>query len=261
MTKSPHPPSPKTRKPTVLALSLILAATCLAARSEDSPKALVMLRAVETQPAADGSGTRITFHGSHPLSYSLSPVEGRSWSLTMNGVDCRDVPKEIAPGTAQVSRVRIHPVVGTKGRSATRVDFELPGESDRRVRLNGNDLMVELTSSKPIAAPAVDERPSVVPAVATSAPPVVAVSAEARHDRPRPLVAPSLPRVPALGVPDSSRDLVVANGKSLTLDLEAPAARVSVADPAIADALVVSPQQLLINGLTHGSTTLILWLK
>ena len=131
MTKSHHPPSPKTRKPTVLALSLILAATCLAARSADSPKALVMLRAVETQPAADGSGTRITFHGSHPLSYSLSPVEGRSWSLTMNGVDCRDVPKEIAPGTAQVSRVRIHPVVGTKGRSATRVDFELPGESDR----------------------------------------------------------------------------------------------------------------------------------
>jgi len=56
-------------------------------------------------------------------------------------------------------------------------------------------------------------------------------------------------------------DLFVSAGKSKTLDLESPATRVSVTNPAVADAVVISPQQLLINGITPGNTSLLIWLR
>lgn len=53
---------------------------------------------------------------------------------------------------------------------------------------------------------------------------------------------------------------VVVN-KSVLLDLKSPSDRVSVANPTIADIIVITPRQLQINGLAVGSTTLIVWEK
>jgi pilus assembly protein CpaC len=49
--------------------------------------------------------------------------------------------------------------------------------------------------------------------------------------------------------------------KSAIVNFKKPVERVSVAKPAIADTIVISPTQLQINGIALGSTTLIVWEK
>ena len=245
------------RKLSVLAVSLVLAVTCIAARSQDSTAPQVMLRSVETSPAPDGSGTRVTFHGNFPLPYSLSTVDEGRWTLTMDGVDCREVPQDMQWGAAQTERVSIIPAYGLQGRPATRITFTSAPGTERSVHLDGTDLMVDLTPAKsPATAPTMEM--AVVPAVATSKPPVVAASMTMAPATSR---ANLSPETGVSGSDDASRDLIVASGKSLTVDLQAPVTRVSVSNPAIADAVVVSSQQLLINGLSHGTTSMVLWFK
>jgi len=53
---------------------------------------------------------------------------------------------------------------------------------------------------------------------------------------------------------------VIVN-KSLLVNLNKPAERISLANPAIADLISISPQQLQLNGLAVGSTSLIVWEK
>lgn len=48
-------------------------------------------------------------------------------------------------------------------------------------------------------------------------------------------------------------------GKSLLINTTERLKRVSVADPAVADALVVTPTQVLVNGLAPGETSLLIW--
>ncbi len=55
------------------------------------------------------------------------------------------------------------------------------------------------------------------------------------------------------------RDLFVTAGKSLVMDIAGGIQRVSVANPALAEALVVTPREVLVNGLAPGETSLILW--
>ncbi len=50
-------------------------------------------------------------------------------------------------------------------------------------------------------------------------------------------------------------------GKSQILNFDTGIKRVSIADPNIADVVVVSPQQLIVNGKKTGSTSLIFWGK
>jgi pilus assembly protein CpaC len=47
--------------------------------------------------------------------------------------------------------------------------------------------------------------------------------------------------------------------KSRILDLRQPVARISIADPAIADILVINPKQIYINAKQLGDTNMILW--
>src|SRR5262245_58649740 len=54
-------------------------------------------------------------------------------------------------------------------------------------------------------------------------------------------------------------ELRVQLGKSLLIQSQEELQRVSVTDPTIASAVVISPTQVLINGLKAGSGTLILW--
>lgn len=53
----------------------------------------------------------------------------------------------------------------------------------------------------------------------------------------------------------------IAMGASQVLDLDKPATRTSVANPEVADALVLSPRQLYILGKSPGVTTLMVWVK
>jgi pilus assembly protein CpaC len=48
-------------------------------------------------------------------------------------------------------------------------------------------------------------------------------------------------------------------GRSLVISSQARIFRISVADPAIADVLVVSPTQILVNGKSPGVTSLVIW--
>jgi pilus assembly protein CpaC len=51
----------------------------------------------------------------------------------------------------------------------------------------------------------------------------------------------------------------VARGQSALLLQPTAVARVSIGDPSIADAVVISPREVLVNGIELGTTTLILW--
>lgn len=66
----------------------------------------------------------------------------------------------------------------------------------------------------------------------------------------------SQPQTPA---PATSGELHLLVGRSLVLTSPTPLTRVSVADPSIADALVVTPNQVLVNGKKVGTVSLVLW--
>src|SRR3954452_16526584 len=53
--------------------------------------------------------------------------------------------------------------------------------------------------------------------------------------------------------------LRVMVGKSLLINTTERLKRVSVTDPSVADALVVTPTQVLVNGLAPGEVSLLLW--
>jgi pilus assembly protein CpaC len=67
------------------------------------------------------------------------------------------------------------------------------------------------------------------------------------------IAATAAAQVPAGGL------ILVARGQSHLLVEPAAVARVSIGDPDIADAVVVSPRELLVNGRGLGTTTLIIW--
>jgi len=61
---------------------------------------------------------------------------------------------------------------------------------------------------------------------------------------------------PAAGAP---RDLVVSTGKSLVIDSPVDVKRVSVSNPEIAEAVGITPKEVLINGRAPGQTSLVVW--
>ncbi|MCL6546883.1 MAG: pilus assembly protein N-terminal domain-containing protein, partial [Bryobacteraceae bacterium] len=75
--------------------------------------------------------------------------------------------------------------------------------------------------------------------------------------------AAALLLIPALAPPtpaqQASRDLFVTAGKSLVVDSPVVIQRVAVADPELAEAVAVTPREVLINGRAPGETSLIIW--
>ncbi len=57
----------------------------------------------------------------------------------------------------------------------------------------------------------------------------------------------------------AARDLFVTVGKSLVVDSPVVIQRVAIANPELAEALAVSPREVLVNGRTAGETSLIIW--
>jgi pilus assembly protein CpaC len=222
-----------------LALSGIQAAPTPATLARPS----IVLSALEAHAEADGSGTRVVLRGSMPLSYAVAPSTETPWYLTLDGVDPRMVDSEVPVGTPQVDRIRVR-AVPAAGRVATRVEFEGGAATARKVRVDGNDLVVELTGGSP------------KPAAAVSG----ATAPETQTPGYRPAVPAPMPAPPVIvPVAPGPNDLLVSAGKSRTLDLPSPATRVSVTNPNVADAVVISPQQILINGISAGNTSLLVW--
>lgn len=62
-----------------------------------------------------------------------------------------------------------------------------------------------------------------------------------------------------VALPQTPSDIRVQLGKSLLITSQDAFVRVSVTDPTIATAVIVSPTQVLIHGLKAGSETLVLW--
>jgi pilus assembly protein CpaC len=60
-------------------------------------------------------------------------------------------------------------------------------------------------------------------------------------------------------VPATEGIVTVPRGQSSLLVQPVPVARLSIGAPEIADAIVISPREVLINGRTLGTTTLIIW--
>jgi pilus assembly protein CpaC len=71
--------------------------------------------------------------------------------------------------------------------------------------------------------------------------------------------SPSKPHQEAPASEDQS--LVVTSGKSLIIDSPAPIVRVSIGNAEIAEALAVTPREVLVNAKARGETTLIVWQK
>jgi len=62
-------------------------------------------------------------------------------------------------------------------------------------------------------------------------------------------------------IKDNNQKLYGMVGKSQILNFDSGVKRVSIADPALADIVIVSPKQLIINGKKPGATSLIFWGK
>lgn len=76
-----------------------------------------------------------------------------------------------------------------------------------------------------------------------------------------PAVQPTNPAPPASSqnVTAGAAPLRVMVGKSLLINTTERLKRVSVTDPTVADALVVTPTQVLVNGLSPGEVSLLIW--
>src|SRR5208337_3509339 len=70
---------------------------------------------------------------------------------------------------------------------------------------------------------------------------------------------PAPPSTSAQSVTAGAAPLRVMVGKSLLINTTERLKRVSVTDPSVADALVVTPTQVLVNGLSPGEVSLLIW--
>lgn len=70
---------------------------------------------------------------------------------------------------------------------------------------------------------------------------------------------PATASVPTGGESSGAAPLRVMVGKSLLINTSERLKRVSVTDPAVADALVVSPTQVLVHGRSAGEISLVIW--
>lgn len=64
---------------------------------------------------------------------------------------------------------------------------------------------------------------------------------------------------PPQGQPETGERLHLLVGRSLVITSPTRVKRVSIADPNIADAIVISPSQILLNGKTPGGVSLVIW--
>src|SRR5947209_7267708 len=67
------------------------------------------------------------------------------------------------------------------------------------------------------------------------------------------IAAPAQTTVPA------STDVTLLEGRGELLQFNNDIQKVAVAEPKIADAVVISPREVMINGKSNGKTTIVIW--
>lgn len=76
---------------------------------------------------------------------------------------------------------------------------------------------------------------------------------------PAPAQSPALTQGPPTSAPSGYERVVITAGRSTVLTTEFDITRVAVTNPAVADAVVVQPREVLIDGKTAGTISLIVW--
>ncbi len=201
-----------------------------------------------------------SFAAHKPTSGYFGESETEKPAAGPTGVTKKKAPVIVASVAASRGRpARLNKTLPRAVRGATQEDVD--GQAEEVVS-------VSPVPSDETAAPAPQAETQAAPAVAAveqAAPAVVAEAAPAL-----PTQAPSLAPV-VTGVVDNppaarpspvkggANILRVLAGKSLILDLKADAKRVSVADPEVAEVLIISPRQVMVNGLAEGETSIIAW--
>ena len=67
------------------------------------------------------------------------------------------------------------------------------------------------------------------------------------------------PRLSGPAKPLQSQSMTITVGRGQLIQLESETSRVSVSDPVIADAVVISPNEVVLNGKSIGRTTIMIW--
>lgn len=73
------------------------------------------------------------------------------------------------------------------------------------------------------------------------------------------LAVPAAPVVGQQVLTEPTRVVSVGRGTSALITMTRPVERVALGDPAIADAVVISPREVLVNGIGVGTTSLLVW--
>jgi pilus assembly protein CpaC len=92
-----------------------------------------------------------------------------------------------------------------------------------------------------------------------AAPRVASTTTQSSQDAPPAAQDNQAASAPAQNVTAGAAPLRVMVGKSLLINTTERLKRVSVTDPSVADALVVTPTQVLVNGLAPGEVSLLIW--
>lgn len=111
-----------------------------------------------------------------------------------------------------------------------------------------------------VAVLAPDKKPAVAPEIK---PPVVTENKTAPSiqvkteviDKPQ----PKMEKIKAAPPKDEWAEIKLSLGSSKTLDLPGPASNIAVGDPAVADFVIISSKELLLNGKKEGATNLTIW--
>ncbi len=113
---------------------------------------------------------------------------------------------------------------------------------------SGSAIWAQETGQAPATNP--DQTPAAGQDKAPSANP-------SQNEAPPPPPPPSRPV--AAPTQDSTNDLTVSVGKSVVLDMAKPVTQIAVGSGEIAEAVAVSPTQVLVNGRKIGETSVIVW--
>ncbi len=114
--------------------------------------------------------------------------------------------------------------------------------------------------ARPVA-PGGNPPPASAPSQNAPSPSAPSSNTSSQNQDNAPAAQPATPATPASNqsVTAGAAPLRVMVGKSLLINTTERLKRVSVTDPSVADALVVTPTQVLVNGLAPGEVSLLIW--
>jgi pilus assembly protein CpaC len=97
------------------------------------------------------------------------------------------------------------------------------------------------------------------PSASSQSPPSQNTSAQSQDNAPAAQSSTSTTSASPQSVTAGAAPLRVMVGKSLLINTTERLKRISITDPTVADALVVTPTQVLVNGLNPGEVSLLIW--